>query len=304
MPLTNGTNSSFKLRKIDTASSTTPPSRSHSTSPIQGTTVTDYCESPDTLLPQSVTGAGGGNRSSPRTRRRDTSPTTSNNVTTTVIGMSSQQQSVPVPPVRRSSTRSEIPFIGGGFSSSSNSSSSRPLLTKRASHSSNGIGGLWSCLSGGHVRASSRKNRWSRLIGLLATLILVCWLVTGWRENVAPRRKLNERWWEIEESELSPGKAQISPFFLVTFRNLSSTLLGLSTLTPNWCVIFQRIYPPCCRNLHCRLDLDLRNLRLFLLLLLLLSIFEVEVTLCPKFSNCRRRCLPLRALSVRQLTLR
>ena len=211
--------SSYKLRKIDTSNST--PSRSHTSSPIQpggGDHHHHYCESPDTLFPLSQAPQG----QVPRSRRRDTSPT----ATTTVIGMSSQspqqqQQSQSQQARRNTTTTREIPFIGGGFSSSSSnsSSSSRPLLTKRGSsnNQSSTIGGF---LSGG---GGGRRRKCSKLIGLLCGILLVYWVAKTYilHSDQTPRKKLTERWWELPEEQLDPGRNKDYQLF---YRNLLSYL--------------------------------------------------------------------------------
>ncbi|GAA5912009.1 uncharacterized protein JCM6883_007077 [Sporobolomyces salmoneus] len=205
---------SQRLRKIDTS----PSSLSRSTTPplSTGTRTTtlstasrgvgggggDYCESPDSLYPQSSI-----HTTSPRARRRDTSPTPPDQTSSqTVIGMNQI-----VTGRKQSSTqRSEIPFIGGEFSSRAHSSTSSPSTSSSrplfGSSNTNGITasaarrGSYATLYG----FKGRRLKWSRIIAILGTLLAVYWLLRGWNPTHQPRKKLTERWWEVDDSELSP----------------------------------------------------------------------------------------------------
>ncbi|GAA5948347.1 hypothetical protein JCM3765_001381 [Sporobolomyces pararoseus] len=193
----------YKLRKIDTTST---PSRSHSSSPVQQQSQSIvgggggdlYCESPDSLFPP--------HQQIPRSRRRETSPSTTTTTTTssTVIGMSQSQQQQQQQLLQQTRRKgggggggSEIPFIGGGFSSYS-----RPLLTKRGSNSqsSSTITGY---LSGG---GGGRRRKCTKLIGILCGILLVYWVAKSYLMNShePSRKKLTEKWWEIPEEQLDP----------------------------------------------------------------------------------------------------
>ncbi|GAA5829833.1 hypothetical protein JCM5353_003427 [Sporobolomyces roseus] len=195
---------SSALNHSPTATTSTATSRS--TSPTPATSLpphhhsqpganggiggTDYCQSPDSFYPPPTTSIAT-QISAPR--RRDTS---------TVIGMNANSSNGTTPPkdsnlARRHSPasspqaslpRNEIPFIGGGFSQSQ-----RSIPTKRGSMSNQGL----AYFGGG------KRGRCTRLLGLVAGVVVIWWISTNWRNEREPRRKLSHRWWEQEDS-LSP----------------------------------------------------------------------------------------------------